>query len=228
MEWLVERAKGEPGEALAVAVKKKLAASALEYIARMSDEIERSHYLSYLAAELAVPAAAVEKALSRVEARIAGAPAEKEAPSREGAEGDMEKRFLSFILFFPEIAGEVKLEKAVNFERKEFTKVYTKALECYNSKGKDRWQKCLDALLKSLSRELAQGLSADSLAWERGLSQDREAAIAEYIALKHRLIRRKNELVKAAFAKEIAEAEKEGDLERVRRLMKELQESLKI
>jgi len=223
IEWLIIRAKKVNPE-LSALQKKELAQKALGFISRMQDEIEKSHYISYLAKNLAVPVMSVEKALNRMlEKRLNPKKSEKE--EMKSPKDNLEISFLSFVLFYPAIASQTKLNDALEFEAEEYSKVYKEILSCYDSKSNIK--ECLEKVQNSLSRDQRDSFGAEALGWDKKIEEGRDEAIAEFIAIKHLLFRKQNEKVKDDFAHRIAEAESSGEIEKVRNLMIELQENLK-
>ncbi len=223
IEWLMIRAKKVNPE-LSALQKKELAQKALGFISRMQDEIEKSHYISYLAKNLAVPVMSVEKALNRMlDKRLNPKKSEKE--EIKSPKDNLEISFLSFVLFYPAIASQTKLNDALEFEAEEYNKVYKEILSCYDSKSNIK--ECLEKVQNSLSRDQRDSFGAEALGWDKKIEEGRDEAIAEFIAIKHLLFRKQNEKVKDDFAHRIAEAESSGEIEKVRNLMIELQENLK-
>ncbi|MDP3013569.1 MAG: DNA primase [Candidatus Subteraquimicrobiales bacterium] len=223
VEYLIEKNKRKlAGKQMTAQDKKVLAKEALEYIARFQDEIERSHYISYLAKSVGVPTISVEKALSGV--KLGKSQTENTVPA-----GDQENlltiKFLSFLYFYPEVAKGIHLSSDLDLKDESLNKVYSELLKCYDAKSEV--EKKLKRTKENLPHDILTSLEAEAILWDKNLQENRDEAIAEFIANKHRFSREKNETLKADFAQKIAEAESAGDMEKVKELMIKLQENLK-
>jgi len=217
VEWLVAKATRNSNE-MTVQVKKKLTQNALLFISSMQDEIEKAHYLSYLAKVVQVPEIAVEKALTKYKVQLPETP--KVTPRERNIEGE----FLSFLINFPTIVDGLTLDEEIKFKKSEFNQIYKRVISCYTSKGSI--ERCLVALKKNLPREIREELDALAIAWDVKVTGARDEAFQDFLAIKNKLETYKKEAIKDNFAKMIAEAEAKGDLEEVKRLMKQLQKSL--
>jgi DNA primase len=218
VEWLVAKATQNSNE-ITIQVKKKLTQSALLFISSMQDEIEKAHYLSYLAKVVQVPEIAVERALTKHKNQLPEVP--KVAPPERNIEGE----FLSFLINFPAIVNGLTLEDEIKFKKNEFSQIYKQVVSCYTSKGSI--EKCLTVLKKNLPREIREELDALAIAWDVKVTEARDEAFRDFLAIKNKLETYKKEAIKDNFAQMIAEAEAKGDLEEVKHLMQQLQKSLK-
>ena len=215
IEWLFK--KFDNTEVLSVQDKKILAKKALNYIARFRDEIEKVHYISYVSQKLSVPEVTIEKILSSVKpnSRV-----KEEKPSSKTNE--VEDLFISFLLNFRSKIKDIILYE-IEFENSFNATIYKSLQSCYNSQEKE----CSEKIRNSLSREEKERLDPVSLVWDQKILQDEEIALGEFYSLKTRLDQKHKEKIKNSFASEIAEAERAGDIGKVKELMKKLQDEFK-
>lgn len=220
IDWAVKKARDtNRNQEFSAKEKKELVSLCLSFIVRMTDEVEKSHYISYLAKKVGVPQVAIEKALNAVKF--------KKNENKEVAkeiERDLEAEFLSFILNFPAIACEVTLDPSLEFENSAYQDIYNQVINCYNLK-KDR-DGCLASALSKQEHGIREKFSVCAQVWDKAVAEDRDLAVRDFVALKARLSVRGRENIKKTFAKNIAEAESRGDFKAVRKLMEELQKNL--
>jgi len=216
VEYLVARA----GAKLDAKGKKELVNQALLFVSAMLDEVEKSHYIGYLAKVVAVPEVTIEKALLKI----------KEKPSsqkqnEQPLELDWEIEFMAFLINFPQIVNGLTLDEGIEFATKEYEGIYTKVRKCYAdlSSAKNKLLK----VKKDLSRELLEKIDASALRWDQKIAEEKDEAFQEFISIKARLASRGREKVKQDFAQMIAQAESSGNIKKVRHLMNQLQKELK-
>lgn len=218
VEWLVAKTT-QDGNKMSAQIRKKLTQSALLFISAMQDEIEKAHYLSYLAKVVQVPEIAVERALAKHKTRV------PEVSKVTLPEKNIEGEFLSFLINFPAIVNGLDLESEIKFKKSQFIRIYKQVVSCYTSKSSI--EKCLMALKKSLPREIREDLDASTIAWDVKIAEGRDEAFRDFLAIKSKLMQIKREEVKHDFANLIAQAEAKGDLQQVKKLMRQLQDNLK-
>jgi DNA primase len=217
VEWFVSRAtKGK--ESLSALEKKELARSVLSFIVRMKDEVEKAHYVQYLSKVVGVPPIAIEKSLNQIKIK----PIEAEQVKQHKL--NLEEYYLAFLMNYPKVVSKYQLAQKVNFEEKELEEIYKQLHECYNSK---QIAECIKETKSKLSREITERLDAVCLVWDERFSESEDLAEEEFVSVKLRFEDREKEKIKDGFAKMISDAEISGDLEKVKELMKKLQESFK-
>jgi len=215
VEWLAQKYKKD--EPLSAKEKKEFVAAALNFIGRFQNEVEKAHYISYLAKMVSVAEVAIENVLSKTKIRTK---AQEEASEKQQL--TVEDSFLSYLLNFPETIKGEKLSK-INFENESLQAIYTKLQSCYNS---NEISFGLEKVKRELSRDEKERLGAVGLSWDQKFQEDPEIAKTEFLEIKSALELGQREKTKNNFAKAIAEAETKGDIKKVRELMKSLQESL--
>ena len=227
IEWLAAKVKKRLGnQEMTAKEKKDLAASALPFILRMPDEVEKAHYISYLAKIVGVPALSIEKALEKHEKKDSALIRAEPTLAKENF--NLDARLLAFLFNFPQVAGKYLLTGELELESGVSREVYKNVLECYHSSKKlSEISSCLKKEFLKVEREFREKISAEAIAWDEKFAESSVEAEKEFEDLKNRFTAQKKERVKLDFAKRIAEAEAKGGLEEVKRLMKELQKSLK-
>ncbi len=215
VEWLASKYDKSQMSALE---KKQLTAQALKFIGRMQDEIEKAHYINFLAKTVGVPPIAVEKALAKLTINV------KQAEEIKNPIQDLEGMFISALFYHPDLAKDLAICE-ISFQNDQWANIYNQVKNCYNSK-KDI-AACLKDLLKTIDRDVAGQISAFSIEWDQKIADDKAGAKAEFLAIYGHLQRRVRDRLKQEFAANIAKAEQRGDLEKVKSLMRELQENLR-
>ena len=218
VEWLVKKA----GENLTASQKKKLVTDALLFVSAMQDEIEKAHYIGYLAKTVSVPEIAIEKTLQKIENN---AKPKKESQEENLPTQDLELDFICFVINYADIIDSLSLEVDIEFDDKAYDMIYKKVKLCY-VKSSER-QKCLLDLKASFGRKLIERIESNSLSWDKKINEDKDEALQEFLSIKAKLTDKGREKIKQDYAKLIAEAESGGKIEEVRDLMTKLQKELK-
>lgn len=220
VEWLVKKTRDKLStDEMSAETKKNLVKSALQFIARQQDEIEKAHYMGYLARTVGVPEISIEKAFLKQKA-----PADTKSQQMQKTNDDFESDFISFLLNFPQLAKTHKLKEGLSFSNKEYPSIYRKLMLCYNG---DKVQECIATASKEIPQNLRQTIDSSLLVWDQKISEDKEAASSRFGSIYRRLAEQSKEDLKKNFASRIAAAESAGDIEKVKKLMRELQEGLK-
>lgn len=214
VEWVFARV--DRTAPMSVGQKKELGKKALNFVSRMKDEIEKAHYISFVAKQLAVPEISIEKVLSSIK------PIKRAKDEKQDLKQDsIDQLFLSFLINYP---GKIKPLQLydLNFEDIDSSTIYNKLKVCYNSPEVDT-----EKLKQELSRDQRERLDAVSLIWDEKFQKDEAIAIEEFLSIKFRLDQQAREKIKGGFAQEIADAERQGDIAKVKDLMQKLQDELK-
>ncbi len=214
VEWIF--AKRDKNKEFNVQEKKDFGKRALNFVSRMKDEIEKAHYVSFVSKQLGIPEISIEKVLNN-QRMIKRAKDE----SSDQKKDSIEELFLSFLLNYPEKLKGIALYD-LEFKNLDNATIYNKLRVCYNSK-----EVKTEEIKKELSREQGERLDAVSVVWDEKINKDETIAIEEFFSLKSRLDGQAKEKIKDGFAKDIAEAERSGDIGKVRAIMEKLQEELK-
>jgi DNA primase len=227
VDWLIKK-HGFPRAEATAEQKKNLTREAIAFIFNMPDEIEKAHYIDKLSKIIGVPRISVERALEKTKSsgqskkKYLSKPAEEAAP--KDAVIDLEQQFISVVLLVPEIAQKVNLPD-VELGDINYQKIYTKVKPCYNQPSKDT-ANTLHAVAGKLPRKMQELFAVNAVAWDKTARENESIAIAEFEALIKKILATKRESLKAKFAAMIAEAEKSGDIAKVKQLMQSLQQNL--
>ncbi len=218
VEWLVKKA----GSDLDASRKKKLVSDALLFVSAMQDEIEKAHYVNYLAKVVSVPEVAIEKTLQKIQSKA------KKSVSEERDKrpiSDIETDFICFLVNYPQIVNGLTLDPSVEFANNDYNKIYKQVRSCYNDPSKSK--NCLSKLKASFDRGLLEKIESQSIIWDKKVEDNKDEAFQEFLSIKARLFNRRKEKVKRDYAQLIAEAESAGKIDKVRDLVKKLQKELK-
>lgn len=218
VEWLVKKA----GSDLDASRKKKLVSDALLFVSAMQDEIEKAHYVNYLAKVVSVPEVAIEKTLQKIQSKA------KKSVSEERDKrpiSDIETDFICFLVNYPQIVNGLTLDPSVEFANNDYNKIYKQVRSCYTDLSKSK--NCLSKLKASFDRGLLEKIESQSIIWDKKIEDNKDEAFQEFLSIKARLSSRKKEKVKRDYAQLIAEAESAGKIDKVRDLVKKLQKELK-
>jgi len=218
VEWLAYKAKRDTD--LSKAKDKKLfVAKAIPIVRKMEDEIERSHYVQYLAKIVGVPAIAIEKSLSKI--KITENKPKEPVPT----ERELELDILSFVVNYPALVKKTKLVSPDFFENEQYRQFYNQTYKCYNLG--EEVKECINKTVTSFPEDLRNKIQSVAIEWDQKISEDEGTALSEFVDILGKIRSGKREVMKTDFARKIAEAESSGDMNEVRRLMEELQKSLK-
>lgn len=218
VEWLVAKVGDGPLEA---SEKKKLVAEALRFIDAMQDDIEKSHYVSYLAKVVSVPEVIIEKALSKLQDHSS----DKKEEDKDEKSVDLELEFISFLINYQKIVNGLTLSDDIEFENQTYLGIYKQVLKCYGDLSS--CEKCLLKLRSGLEREILGAIDSSAITWDQKISEEKDEAFQEFLSVKALLTARGKEKVKQDYAKLIAQAESSGDIKKVKELMGKLQKELK-
>jgi len=206
--------------------KKALASLALPVIAVIASEVEKSHYVSYLARFLGVPAPSIEKSLDKIEKKT-GNTAREEEPATKQTEKERDL-YLDVFAFIVSCANNVQISDLPPedfFADTAFLRFYKDAQKCYNLKQDAKG--CLNKLIKSLPEDLGRLVRVAALEWDKKTSEDSQGAICEFKDIVKKIKSKNREFLKDEFAQKIGAAEARGDMQEVRDLMIKLQNKLK-
>ena len=135
----------------------------------------------------------------------------------------IEQKFIAYILNFPSKVRSILCD--IEFEDSSLSTIYKSICSCYNHPSTR--SECLEKARSNLSRDEKERLGAVVITWDQQFAEDEDVAEKEFEEIKTHLESKAREKIKNDFAKQIAQAETSGDIEKVRKLMKSLQESLK-
>lgn len=218
VEWLVARVRAGK-DRLEAKEKKVLVARAIPIIKQMQNEVEKAHYMSYLAKVVEVPLVAIEKTSQSVRVERA-----KEVVLPAVA-SNLELSVLAFAASYPELADKVELVAPNYFGENGYREFYNSIYNCYNPKRKNK--DCISEATRSYPEDLKKKIAVCALEWDGKIAEDQAKALAEFVDILNKIKKDKREIIKDEFARKISAAESSGDMDEVRKLMQELQESLK-
>jgi DNA primase len=225
VDWLI-KTHGFPIDNPSAEQKKNLTKEALVFISNMPDEIEKAHYVDRLSKVIGVPQISVEKALAKVAqvSRSKKHESQADLTAQYSEPLNLERQLVSVVLLLPNLATKITLPD-VEFSDNNYQEIYTKVKSCYNQPSKDM-ANCLRAIRDELPREAQELFAVSAVAWDKTVQESESIALAEFEALIKKILSSKRELLKTKYATAIAEAEKSGDIAKVKQLMQSLQQNL--
>lgn len=203
---------------LASQEKKEIAKEILPIIKIIPDAIEQAHYVNLLAKRLEVSENIVFDALSKVGRKVTSKP-----PVKIKKQLSSEELFLAILLYRPEKIAEVKAQVPFeDFKKPELSDIYKTLLEEYNISKEDTVRR-----LKSRASRQRQILIDNLILEAEKLYEVDRAMLDEDLrqAISH-LRSDKKEALKTHYAQEINKAESAKDYERLKKLMREFQETI--
>lgn len=225
VDWLIKTHKF-PIENPSAEQKKNLAKEALTFIFNMPDEIEKTHYINRLSKVIGAPQISVEKALLKLgQTSVKRNKTEPEqAVETDDEPADLESQIISLVLLLPNLTSKVNLPD-IEFSDSNYQKIYTKAKLCYNQPSKNI-ANCLRTIIDKLPYKMQELFAVSIVVWDKAFQESEPIALAEFEALIKKILSAKRELLKIKYATSIAEAEKMGDIAKVKQLMQSLQQNL--
>jgi len=192
-----------------VTAKKTISKEILPVIKIISNEIEKEHYIKYLATKLAMSESSVVAQLSKT----AGSQ-EKESAANAGAGLNFEQRVAGLVWQDKKLIPKVPKDF---FQLKFSDQAVKSFFDLIATQGNpDNLQADIKSKLDLYAFEAMRELDAD----EEGIIEKEFASLISTYQLK------KKENTKADFAQRIAAAEASGDREKIKELMRELQSAI--
>ncbi len=223
VDWLI-KTHGFPRENPSAEQKKNLTKEVLVFISNMPDEIEKAHYIDKISQVIGVPRISVEKALAKLEQAPGRKTEPKQEPEVRDEPASLESQLVSVVLLLPSLASKTSLTD-IEFTNPDYRKIYTEAKSCYNQPSKDT-ASCLHSIRDGLPREVRELFAVNIVVWDKNVRENESIALAEFEALIKKILSGKRESLKTKYAAAIAEAEKSGDIAKVKQLMQSLQQNL--
>jgi DNA primase len=214
--------------------KKNIAKQLIPIMQKITDNIEKAHYIQHLAKKLSVPGRFIEEAVVKTKVT---SPRVHESTSRsveEYQEGKITTEDLLVILLlkFPQFLEKV----VIDLDYKDFSqnslaqKIYKFLQSCYTKTECDGNKDCKlnkqinVCLKKTLPLPVQKQLEELGLAIDRKYTAfDVDAVETEILECAKNIKGRKKEEIKEYYAAKISEAEKEGKIEKLKELMEEFQ-----
>lgn len=194
-----------------VSQKKKISKEILPVIKIVSDELEKEHYIKYLAKKLAISESSILVQLGKTK----GVTTISTSRDEELSDGlNYERRVAGLVWQKDSLADKIP---AAFFDL-NFQDPAVKELLAAIKQNRDR---------KKLSAEIKSKLDLYAFEATKDLDQSVEEIIErEFLALIDNFFQKKKDRIKVEFAQKIAEAEAAGDREKIKELMKQLQSAI--
>ena len=208
----------ETSKELTSVQKKEIAKEILPIIKKIPDTIEQAHFVGLLAKKLGVNEQVVFDALNRPQ-KVSEAI--KKEPKNILPKLLVEEIFVGILAKNPgKIKNFINKISEKDFELKFSQKVYKELLSWYNQKVSEEITKFLKS---KLSADDFSRLSLITLEIEQKYPTEINQVLAD---LYHRMKSDRSEEIKEKYAQEISQAEKEGNLVKLKQLIKEFQDAI--
>jgi DNA primase len=233
LDWLLIKSFEKINGEISGQEKKEIAKEILPFLAIIPDKIEQQHYIKILAQKLSTREEIIVEAINRVERNH---PAKNDAKSAKQL--SPEENLIGLLFIYPELIKKTVLE----LDYKEFTdanlgEIYKMFQTCYtkencpiNSDKKlcDSSELIGNCLKTKFDDARAQSVNLLSLE-VTNLYQDypKEDLAGEIEKNILRIKNIKNESVKEKYSQAISQAEKDGNIDELKKLLKEFQNALK-
>lgn len=194
-----------------VSGKKKISKEILPVIKIISDELEKEHYAKYLAKKLAISESSILAQLGKTK-EIAVMPSSVAEDPNPGL--SYERRVAGLVWQKESLSDKIPAAFfGLNFSDPSVKELFTSIKE-----NRDR---------KKISAEAKSKLDLYAFEATKELDLGEEEIIErEFLALIDNFFLKKKDRVKSEFAEKIAQAEANGDREKIKRLMSELQSAI--
>ncbi len=214
--------------------KKNIAKKLIPIIQKITNNIEQGHYIQLLANKLSIPERFIEEAIikSKVKTQKVKEKSSEQYEKRQEDKITTEELLVILLIKFPQFLEKI----ATDLDYKDFKEgslaqkiykfmqsCYTKA-ECKDSGSCQICKQIGNCLKKKLSQSEQKQLQQLELSVEEKYpSLKTEEVEGEILQCAKNIQSKKKELIKSDYAKKIAQAEKEGNIEKLKQLLKEFQ-----
>ncbi len=197
--------------------KRKIAQTIVPLVAQVVDAVERDDYKRRLARNLGVTERALEESIAKINAK--GEEPFKPVGSKQ-KKVSIWLKLLALMHLLPEQIGEVQTVLKGKIASGKVADVYENVFKWYNKPKSERNKDFLGELPPSLAQEvviLATVIEGDGA--------DADVLKKDLKAYLEKISSNIKDKIKADFAEKIAQAEREGSIEKMKKLLKELEEN---
>jgi DNA primase len=233
LDWLLVKSFEKINGEMSGQEKKEIAKEILPFLAIIPDKIEQQHYIKILAQKLSTREEIIVEAINRVERNH---PVKNDAKSAKQL--SPEENLIGLLFIYPELIKKTVIELDYKeFSDADLAEIYKMFQTCYtkencpiNSDKKlcDSSELIGNCLKTKFDNARAQSVNLLSLE-VTNLYQDypKEDLAGEIEKNILRIKNIKNESVKEKYSQAISKAEKDGNIEELKKLLKEFQNALK-
>jgi len=234
LDYLEEKVLQEFKEPFSPQNKRDIALKVLPEIAKISDPIVAGDYLAQLSQKLNVEEKYLFEAMERInKSQITNHPVEQDLASRDKSQVEtkenqspisVESHLLGLLLVFPEHFDSIKkLLFKTDFSSSKVISIYKKLVSSYDNKRQFDLKKFM-AGLSLAERDFVSVLVLD--VENEYADEDKEVALDEILCLTERIKKNKKSKCCKNFEEQIKKAEKLGNKEEIKKLVREFQEKV--
>lgn len=211
---------------LSVASKKEIAKELLPLISKISDEIERAHYIQLLSQKLSVSQETIVLALERTKEKISPPQSPKQFRPPSPSHSPTHLHLLGLLILYPQtVSLSLKRLTLEDFKTEEDVVIYRQILKWYNLGSRKQNKEDIVLFLKK-NLPLAIAKKVDLLLWETKIQhqdQSLEQIAAEIYQAITSISKAKIKSQSEELVSQIKEAEEKGQREKVKKLLLRLQ-----
>ncbi|MCX6811244.1 MAG: DNA primase [Candidatus Berkelbacteria bacterium] len=219
IDYIFENAFRNKSEKLSPALKRDVASEILPEIAKISDPIVAGDYIARLALRLQTQEKYLYEAMSRYKVKQGGG---QESEIQEKVrKSSKENHLLGLLLVFPQYFNTIKdFLSPIDFASPQVISIYKKMNLEYSKKRKFDFKK----FISGLSADERDFVSLIVLDVENEyVEEDKDIAGEEVLSLVERIKQSKKDEASKNFEEKIKEAEKLGNKEKIKKLIREFQ-----
>lgn len=222
LDWLIDSllAKHQPLDALA---KKQIAKEILPFIAKIQDPIEQAHYFGRLSHELAVPEQSLVDAVNSL--RTKTEPVNRTSTAKPSPKIAADEILIAIMALFPSAYRLIKTQPPIRSEKSLVQKIDKVLTQCYSNNQSPSVEQIIQSLRQRCDAQQKTKLELLLLEAQRMVHDQEPKIVAQ--ELYHRLDQTNRDNLKQNLAKQIAQAESQGNRAKVKKLVVELQKLLK-
>lgn len=236
LDWIIQRTFIDKKDNLSGQEKKEIAQNIIPFISIIPDQIEQEHYIKILTSKLDTKEGLIIDAINKI--NKTSVKKDKVVNRNTLSPGE---NLVGLLLAYPNLITEVinKLDYK-EFSDQKLAQIYKLLQSCYTKdscpaiSGDNMTKKCDNshAIIKCFQTKLSKDVSAklDYLLFEIQTAYQDFSSEDVVIELNKNITRIKSifrEDIKDHFAKAIKQAENQGDIKKVKELLKEFQNALK-
>lgn len=214
-DWLWQKLSA--GETSSTASKRKIAQTIVPLVAQVTDPVERDDYKRRLAQSLAVTERAIEESLGKINTQSTK-PSEPEEQKQNKI--SIWLKLLALMHLMPDKIGEAETMLGGKITNGKVADVYEHVFKWYNESKLEKNKDFLNELPPKLAQEVV--IVATMLENDE---PDVDVLRKDFEAHLEKISKNIKDKIKADFAEKIAQAEREGSIEKMQNLLKELEKN---
>jgi len=204
--------------------KKEIAKELLPIIKKIPDPIEQAHYVGILAKKIDIPEQVIFDTLNKVQSAIVK---DKKTPDLHEEKISTVATLIGLVIHEPKLFAEISSWKEDELEDPLLSKLYKAIFSWYNDNKSGKHEEKLEKYLLDKLPDLAQQIELLVLGVEERFLQDNDVTTEQiFTSVLEKFREEKSEQIKKYYAVAINQAERQGDISKLKQLMKEFQDAI--